>query len=508
MSLDSAISVATSGLANVNLQLALISQNVANASTPSYAVETAAQQSLTAGGMGMGVTSDLATRNVNTQVQASLLLQNATVGALTTRQTALAAIDAAQGTPGQGSDLPSLLGKLQDAFSTLAGGPDSQPQQGAVIGAAQTLASGINTLSNAYVTQRQAAQNSIASEVGTLNTTLSTIGALSDQIVALKATGLSTADLENQRDAAIQGLSQLVDVKTLQQPNGDLILTTTTGVLLPIHGPANPFSVPSATLGPGAYYPGGGIPAITLDGMDVTTQFTSGRMGANITLRDTTLPTDQSELDEFSQNLASRFSAQGLNLFTDATGTVPASGGPPTQSGYVGFAGDIQVNPAVLANPGLVRDGTQAVAGSPTGASAFTPNPAGGPAGFTTLISRVLNYTFGADAQSGVTQPASNTTGLGPTGTLNAPYSPPATLSGIASALVAAQAQDSSTTSGQVSTEQSVQTSLQSTLSAGSGVSMDTEMSLMITLQNAYGANAKVITAAQAMFAQLLQSVA
>src|SRR5674476_804898 len=73
-------------------------------------------------------------------------------------------------------------------------------------------------------------------------------------------------------------------------------------------------------------------------------------------------------------------------------------------------------------------------------------------------------------------------------------------LSGIASALVAAQAQDSSTTSGQVSTEQSVQTSLQSTLSAGSGVSMDTEMSLMITLQNAYGANAKVITAAQAMF--------
>jgi flagellar hook-associated protein 1 FlgK len=38
-------------------------------------------------------------------------------------------------------------------------------------------------------------------------------------------------------------------------------------------------------------------------------------------------------------------------------------------------------------------------------------------------------------------------------------------------------------------------------------VNMDTEMSLMITLQNAYGANAKIITAAQAMFTQLLQSV-
>jgi flagellar hook-associated protein 1 FlgK len=507
MSLDSALSIATGGLANINQQLALISQNVANASTPSYAVETASQQSLTAGGVGMGVMSGLATRNVNTQVQASLLLQNATVGALATRQTALAAIDTAQGTPGQGSDLSSLLGKLQDAFSTLAGSPDSQTQQSAVVGAAQTLASGINTLSNAYVTQRQAAQDGITSEVGTLNATLSTIGSLSDQIVALKANGQSTADLENQRDAAMQSLSQLVDVKALQQPNGDLILTTTNGLLLPIHGQANPFSAPSATLGPGAYYPGGGIPAITLDGMDVTRQFTSGAIGANITLRDTTLPTDQSELDEFSQNLAGRFSAQGLNLFTDANGNVPTGGGSPAQSGYVGFAGDIQVNPAVLATPSLVRDGTQAVAGSPTGASAFTPNPAGGPAGFATLISRVLDYTFGADVQSGVTQPASNTTGLGPAGTLSAPYAAPTTLSATASALLAAQAQDSSVTSTQASTEQSVQTSLQSTLSTGSAVNMDTEMSLMITLQNAYGANAKVITAAQAMFTQLLQSV-
>jgi flagellar hook-associated protein 1 FlgK len=507
MSLNAALAVATGGLANINRQLALISQNVANASTPGYAVETASQQSLTAGGVGMGVMSGLTTLNVNTQVQASLLLQNAAVGALTTRQTALAAIDAAQGAPGQGSDLPSLLGKLQDAFSTLAGSPDSQPQQDAVIGAARTLASGINALSSAYVTQRQAAQDSIASEVGTLNTTLSTIGSLSDQIVAMKATGQSTADLENQRNAAVQGLSQLVDVKALPQPTGDLILTTTNGLLLPIHGQANPFSAPSAMLGPGAYYPGGGIPAITLDGMDVTAHFTSGQIGANITLRDTTLPTDQSELDEFSQNLAGRFSAQGLNLFTDINGNVPAGGGSPAQSGYVGFAGDIQVNPAVRANPALVRDGTQAVAGSPTGASAFTPNPAGGPAGFATLISRVLDYTFGADAQSGVAQPATNTAGLGPTGMLNAPYAAPATLSGIASALVAAQAQDSSTTSTQTSTEQSVQTSLQSTLSAGSAVNMDTEMSLMITLQNAYGANAKIITAAQAMFTQLLQSV-
>jgi len=55
MGLDSALSIATGGLANINARFALISQNVANAATPSYAVEVGTQQALTADGVGMGV---------------------------------------------------------------------------------------------------------------------------------------------------------------------------------------------------------------------------------------------------------------------------------------------------------------------------------------------------------------------------------------------------------------------------------------------------------------------
>ena len=172
-----------------------------------------------------------------------------------------------------------------------------------------------------------------------------------------------------------------------------------------------------------------------------------------------------------------------------------------------GFAAEIQVNPAVQADPSLVRDGTDTIAGSATGAAAFTPNPAGGPAGFSTLINNVLTYTFGADVQDGVTQPASNTTGLGASGTLDAPYTPPATLGGIASALVASEAQDSANTTSQLTTEQAVQTTLSNSLSTGSGVNMDNEMSLMIQLQNAYGVNAKIIGAVQSMMTQLINAV-
>jgi flagellar hook-associated protein 1 FlgK len=73
--------------------------------------------------------------------------------------------------------------------------------------------------------------------------------------------------------------------------------------------------------------------------------------------------------------------------------------------------------------------------------------------------------------------------------------------------MTAAQAQDSASTSSQLSTEQAVQTTLSSKLSSQSGINMDTEMSNMIALQNAYGANAKVIAAVQTMWAQLLNTV-
>ncbi len=140
----------------------------------------------------------------------------------------------------------------------------------------------------------------------------------------------------------------------------------------------------------------------------------AAQLGANIALRDTTLPTYQAQLDEFSETLASQFAAQGLNLFTDASGNVPTGGGTPAQAGYVGFSADIQVNPAVQTDPALVPTAPTAIAGSPTGATAFTPNPTDGPAGFTTLITRVLDNTFGADVQPGVAATVANVTGLGP----------------------------------------------------------------------------------------------
>jgi flagellar hook-associated protein 1 FlgK len=325
MSLDSALSIATGGLANINAQFALISQNVANAATPGYAVEVGNQQALTASGVGMGVQTEPATLQIDQTLQSPLVQQNAAVSAGQTTQTALQSIDSVLGTPGSGSDLGSLLGNLQDGFSTLLTDPSNQAQQSTVVSDAASLAQGINTLSAAYGTQSQAAQDGIVSEVSTLNSTLASIGQISAQIIALKPTNQSVADLENERNAQVQTLSQLVNVKTVEQPNGDLSIFTASGLSLPTQDGASPFSIANATTSPGAYYPGGGLPGITLGGVDVTSQMSGGQIGANVTLRDTTLPTAQAALDEFSQGLSDRFAAQGLTLFTSPSGSIPVA---------------------------------------------------------------------------------------------------------------------------------------------------------------------------------------
>jgi flagellar hook-associated protein 1 FlgK len=506
VSLDAALAIAGSGLANVNRQMAVVSQNVANAGTPDYVREVSTQTSVVASGQGMGVRTGQVQRALDAALQAALFRQNGAVAGMQARQAALSAIDAVQGTPGQGNDIASLLGKMQDGFSTLAGDPANPTAQAAVAADAAALARQINQVAAAYAAGRNAAQAAIVAGVDTLNTTLSRIGALSDQIVQLRALGQDTADLENQRDAAVNQASGLVELRGLAQPNGDLLLVTASGLTLPTHG-ATPFATAAATLGAGSYHPGGGVPAITLGGQDVTGQLAGGTLGANIALRDQTLPAGQAQLDEFAQTLSERFAAQGLRLFTDASGTVPARTGTPAQGGYVGYAVAIQVNPAVAASPALLRDGTDAVAGSPAGASAFTPNPPGGPAGFTGLIQRVLDFALGGQAQAGVAQPAPATSGLGPAGSLSAPYAPPATLAGFATAMIAAGAQDSAAAQAALGDETAVQTALQGKFTAASGVSMDTEMATMIRLQGSYGANARLVAAVQAMWSQTLQMV-
>ena len=499
MSLNSVIDTAWSGLDAASRRLQVVSQNVANAGTAGYARETTSTSAVVAGSAGNGTRLNLVGRATDDLLQAGVFHANAQGAALDARSTALAAVDAVSGTVGDGTDLSSRLGKLQDGFSALENSPANETAQRAVVGDAANVAGALNSISDAIGAQRQAAQDSAVSSVNTLNTTLYAVGALTDQIVKAKASGQDSADLENARDAQLNTLSGLVDVTALRRDDGTLLLASG-GTILPQRPAEGAFALGAATVK--ADTPSSAVPPLTLKG--VPTAVSGGALGGALSVRDQVLPAQQAAVDEVAHTLATRFDAQGLTLFTNPSGNVPAGGTPFTQSGYVGFAGTIRVNPAVAAAPSLVRDGTHNVAGSPAGPSAFTT---GGAAGSTTMIDRVLDFALGTEVRSGVAQPASAVSGLGVDGTISTGGSGAGSLATLAAGLTAAQAEAAGNASAQLSAATALTGTLQSKLASGTGVSVDTELSTMVQLQNAYSANARVLSTVKDMWSSLLEMV-
>ena len=88
-------------------------------------------------------------------------------------------------------------------------------------------------------------------------------------------------------------------------------------------------------------------------------------------------------------------------------------------------------------------------------------------------------------------------------GGVSAPYN--ATVIGFAQDIVSTQGAASANASAIDDTQQTALSTAQSRFSAGAGVNIDQEMSNLIALQTAYGANARVLTAARDMLNQLLQ---
>jgi flagellar hook-associated protein 1 FlgK len=165
-----------------------------------------------------------------------------------------------------------------------------------------------------------------------------------------------------------------------------------------------------------------------------------------------------------------------LPLFTDGTqpitGALIAGGSQTT-----GLAGSISVNPQ-LTTASLGNYVTATSAADPSGVN-FILNQ---------MTSASLTY--------------SPTTGIG---SQNAPYS--GTLTNYMGQIVSQQSQAANAATNLQQGQATVLSSLQQSFNNKSGVNIDTEMSNLIALQNAYGANARVMSTIESMMSTLLQAV-
>ena len=506
MSIDAALLIARSGLLNTQRALSNAADNVANAETEGYTRKRIVTEAVSVGGQGQGVRSLGPMREVDAALVNEMGKRKSELAAAELRDATLARINEAHGDPAKSDGLGDLVAKLRSAFIDLRSDPSQVvKQQAVVLNSAQTLTDRCNSLDQTIQEARQSAHDGIVTEIGQINATLREIAGLDRSIIERIGSGIPAADLEDKRDLALDRLSESLGFKAVRQGNGGVLLLGSGGVTITQGENGDAFAVAHALMSPEAYYGGSGlIPPIMMGGVDVTTMMKGGRLGEYLKLRDQTLPRYQAELDICAAEIADRFRAEGLKLFTNGTGTVPNPDVAYSGSNMIGFAGKISINPAVRSEIRLIRDGTETIPGTP----GFTPNdPATGPAGFTLLIDRILEYSFGDKKSNGVSWGGFATTGLGPDGSLSSPFGAPRAIEEFAALLTSFQTSDSAAAGAAVTTAKALSDGLEARFTRQSRVDVDGEMASLVQLQNAYAANARVLSTAQTMWDTLFGSV-
>jgi flagellar hook-associated protein 1 FlgK len=373
--LASAINSALSGLEVFETGIAAVSNNLANQSTPGYAVESVDPQTAAGppGQPGNGVEPATITRAAAGFAAALLNSATAQNAAAQAQSTDLTSISNALINNG---DVQTSINQFFQDISALAANPTNVAQR-------QTVLSDGTSVTGAFQSAAATLTAVGASATQTLDQSVATANNLLGQLATInKALQISPNEpsLLDQQQAALTSLSSLVATSAITEPNGALILTSGGTVLLDQSGAQNLSVVPGTTTTP---------PSVTVgaEAAKLPAGSTDGAVGAAIATYSAALAANQG-----LSALAAIFAAQ--------VNTAQAQG--LTTSGTSGPALFSVPDPSVTAQTG--NTGTAAITASLTNAAALPTD--GGP--FTLTYSSANGYSA-LDQATGVTYAVTGT---------------------------------------------------------------------------------------------------
>lgn len=314
MTLNAAINAALSGLRTSQAGIDLVSRNIANAGTPGYTRKTLPQENAISGGEGIGVRRLAAARQIDAFLQQQLRTERGITSSLDLRASFLGRIDQMFGRPEDESSIAGAISQLGKAFQALATDPESPAARQATLNDAERIADQLNAMTRQVQDMRLEAERNIAAAVDEANALLQTISDINTQISQRSGLLVTTADLADERDRAIDRLSELMEIRAVERDDGSVNLFTGGGNLLLGNTPvtltfdertgidaSSQYSTDPAqrTVGTISLVTGG----TTVD-LIAAGAFQSGTIGGYVELRDTILPETQRQLDELAAGLA------------------------------------------------------------------------------------------------------------------------------------------------------------------------------------------------------------
>jgi flagellar hook-associated protein 1 FlgK len=334
MGLSSALATAMSGLRANQAALSIVSSNVANAQTPGYVTQAVNQIEVASGDTGATVRIIGVNRQLDQYIQNQLRTE--TSGGAYADQTAniLGQLQNVYGTPGGAGTLETSFSNFTTALQSLSTSSSSQSAQISALSSAQTLAQQLNTTTQGIQSLRSNVEQDIGTSVSQANTAMTQIATINTRLQGLSPTDPAAATLMDQRDTAINQLSQLMDIRAVTDSSNQTSVFTNSGVQLIGDGQASQMTFTSSgALNANSLYntdpTKSGVGSLTIKmpngaNFDMVANNTigSGQIAADLKLRDQTLVQAQTQVDQLAATFASSLS--------DQTTAGTAVAGPPS----------------------------------------------------------------------------------------------------------------------------------------------------------------------------------
>lgn len=374
MAISSAFNIASGGLTASARMAEVVSSNLSNALTDGYARR---EVNLSSGLLG-GVTIEGLTRVVDSGIIRDRRLSDADIGSQQRGANALEQLEQAFGPVGDPSGVVGRISAFEDALISASSNPASEQRLNSVLSSLESVTTAMRSDSDAIQFQRQEADRAIALDVETLNTTLQQIEKLNGDVSRMVGSGNDPSAVIDARQNAIDKITGIVPLTEIDRGNGQVALYTKSGVALIDGQPATFEFAPVGTIVADMTLASGALSGVTLNGDpldlgDGYGRMKGGSLEAAFTLRDQTLVSLQTDLDELAADLVQRFEGSSVDPTQGGGGpgllTDRGAAFDPLNIGGLASRLTIQVtvDPAQGGTISRLRDGVNAVVAGPVG---------------------------------------------------------------------------------------------------------------------------------------------
>ncbi|PPA70245.1 flagellar hook-associated protein FlgK [Jeotgalibacillus proteolyticus] len=205
--------------------------NIANASTPGYSrqrvnmTQTSAlsiggmNQSITAGQIGTGVQAGSIQRIRESFLDDQFRNETTKLGYWDAKRTSLSQMEDVLNEPSS-NGLSAVMGEFWQSLQDLSANPENTGARGVVLERGQSVADTFHYLSDSLTKIQQDIGKEISLGVQGVNSLLEQISQLNSQIKSVEPRGYLPNDLYDKRDALVDELSLMMDVKVTKTPAG------------------------------------------------------------------------------------------------------------------------------------------------------------------------------------------------------------------------------------------------------------------------------------------------